>query len=224
MPVVPSWTPLSCTHLFKPLVWCRRPTTQARETTMPDASPDGGATPVAIPPYTFGGGVETVLQSARREHAAGDARGGPQPARPARADRGADAQRIEAEGIKYVFFQQVSDHRPRHGQGRRRRRSSPRSPRRATSSSTARPRTSSPTATATTSASAPRSPSSRRSPTSTRSPCCPGTRASRACTATATTRRPASCSTPTRARTSSASSPSSRRSSGCSSSSASSPR
>ena len=32
---------------------------------MPDASPDGGATPVAIPPYTFGGTVETVLQSAR---------------------------------------------------------------------------------------------------------------------------------------------------------------
>ena len=46
---------------------------------------------------------------------------------------------------------------------------------------------------------------------------CPGTTASRACSATATTPRRASCSTPTRARTSSASSRSSRRSSATSS-------
>ena len=65
------------------------------------------------------------------------------------------------------------DHRPRHGQGRRRvvlpagRRAA------ATSSSTARPPTCSPTAPATTSASGRRSPSSRRSPTSTPSRCCP---------------------------------------------------
>ena len=71
----------------------------------------------------------------------------------------------------------------------------------ATSSSTAPPPTCSPTATATTSASAPRSPSSPRSPTSTPSRRCPGTRGSRASTATATTPRRASCSTPTRART-----------------------
>ena len=43
-------------------------------------------------------------------------------------------------------------------------------------------------------------------------PASPGTRAWRGCSATATTPRPASCWTPTRARTSSASSPSSRRS------------
>jgi len=41
------------------------PTTQARETTMPDASSDGGATQFATPQYAFGGGVSTVLQSAR---------------------------------------------------------------------------------------------------------------------------------------------------------------
>src|SRR4051812_48531238 len=107
MPVVPSWTPLSCTHLFKPLVWCRRPRTQARETTMPDASPDGGATPVAIPPYTFGGGVETVLQSARSTVPPAtleEARN--QPGRAAQIE--ALTRKIEAEGIKYVFFQQVS--------------------------------------------------------------------------------------------------------------------
>ena len=94
------------------------------------------------------------------------------------------------------------DHRPRDGQGRRVLVLPPGGRARATSSSTARPPTCSPIATATTSASGPRSQSSPRSPISTPSRCCPGIPASRACTATATTPRPASCSTPTRARTS----------------------
>jgi glutamine synthetase len=74
---------------------------------MPDASPDGGATQVAIPPYTFGGGVETVLQSARASMPPAtleEARS--QPGRAAQIE--ALTRRIEAEGIKYVFFQQVS--------------------------------------------------------------------------------------------------------------------
>ena len=101
--------------------------------------------------------------------APGDARGGPQPARPARADRGDHAPDREP-GHQVRLLPAGLDHRPRDGQGRRllvlpagRREA-------ATSSSTAPPPTSSPTAPATTSASAPRSPSSRRSPTSTPSP------------------------------------------------------
>ena len=195
----------------------------ARETTMPDASRDGGATQVAAPQFTFGGGVSTVLESARAT---------PPPAtleearnQPGRAEQIEQiTRRIEAEGIKYVFFQQVSvtgrvmgkgvvavvlppggpeglparlrrDRQPLHRPSRRVHRLRPRGVR------------------------ARRDGRSRR-----RSPSCPGIRASRACSATATTPRPASCSTPTRGRTSSASPPSSRRSWGCTSSSASSPR
>ena len=125
-------------------------------------------------PVTFGGTVKTVLESAPTSRPAGDARGGAQPARPPRADRGDHAPH-RGRGHQVRLLPAGLDHRPRDGQGRRRRRSSRRSPRRATSSSTAPPPTCSPTAPATTSASAPRSPSSPRSPTSTPSPCCRGT-------------------------------------------------
>ena len=155
-------------------------------------------------PLSFGGTVKTVLETPQDDACPGDARGGPQPARPPRADRGDHAPHREP-GHQVRLLPAGLDHGPRDGQGRRllvlpagRREA-------ATSSSTAPPPTSSPTAPATTSASAPRSPSSPPSPTSTPSPSCRGTRASRACTATATTPRPASCWTPTRARTSSAS-------------------
>jgi hypothetical protein len=73
---------------------------------MPDASRDGGATQ-ANPGYTFGGGVATVLESARSKRPPAtleEARN-----QPGRAEQiEALTNRIESEGIKYVFFQQVS--------------------------------------------------------------------------------------------------------------------
>ncbi len=74
---------------------------------MPDASSDGGATQVATPQHAFGGGVATVLQSARVTMPPAtleEARN--QPGRAAQIET--LTRRIEAEGIKYVFFQQVS--------------------------------------------------------------------------------------------------------------------
>ena len=150
---------------------------------------DGNGSIALEPTPSFGGTVSDGLREPADRARAGDARGGPQPARPPRAHRGADAaDRVRGHQVR--LLPAGLGHRPDHGQGRRRPRSSRRSPSAATSSSTARRPTSSPTATATTSASGPRSPSWRPSPTSTPSGCCPGIGGSRACSATATTRRP----------------------------------
>ena len=60
------------------------------------------------PATLFGGTVDTVLASPRIAPAAGDARGGARGSRPAPRRSRQLTRRIEADGIKYVFFQQVS--------------------------------------------------------------------------------------------------------------------
>ena len=160
------------------------------------------------------GGRRAAIQPDRAR--AGHARGGPQPAGPAREDRG-DHPPHRGGGHQVRLLPAGLHHRPRHGQGRRlvvlragRREGLParlrrhREPLHGPLRQLHRVRPGGVRA-------------GRRWPTSTRSRCCPGIRASRACTATATTRRPASCWTPTRARTSSGSRTSSSRSSACSS-------
>ena len=90
-------------------------------------------------PQPTGLGVADVLATPRVGAAARDARGGPQRARAARERIAELARRIESEGIKYVFFQQVSITGRINGQGRGRVASSRRSPSAATSSSTGPP-------------------------------------------------------------------------------------
>ena len=78
-------------------------------------------------PLSFGGTVKTVLETPEDDAAPGDARGGPQPARPPRADRGDHAPDREP-GHQVRLLPAGLDHRPRDGQGRRLRPSSRRWP------------------------------------------------------------------------------------------------
>ena len=125
-------------------------------------------------PVTFGGTVQTVLRERSDLGSAADARAGPEPARPPRADRGDHAPH-RGRGHQVRLLPAGLDHRARDGQGRRvvvlpagRGEGLPARLRR-DREPLHRPRA------ATTSASAPRSPSWPRSRTSTPSPCCPGT-------------------------------------------------
>ena len=73
-------------------------------------SVEGNGSVAVDPParFTFGGTVDHRAEQQPHRARAGHARGGPHPARAPRADRGDHRAASRREGIKYVFFQQVS--------------------------------------------------------------------------------------------------------------------